>query len=366
MIHNLKPKNKKIVVGMSGGIDSAISLLLLKKQGWQPIAVSLKLPIWKNKENFLRENVCCTRESVEIARGICRKLDIPFYIFDVRADFKKEVVEYFISEFKKNKTPNPCVICNRHLKFKKLFEFAKKLGINFVATGHYAKIKFNPQTKKYELLNAKDEKKDQTYSLSFLPQKWLKNLVFPLGDYLKDEVYQIAVKEGFDFFLKKKQSQDFCFVAGKSLPCFLKEKIGEKPGVITNAKGEKLGTHRGLHFYTIGQRKGLPLNNGPYFVKEFDTRKNILIVTKNSREIARQEIILSPYHFISGELPKTKMEVNAKVRYQQKPGKAIIYPPSKGKLKIIFAKPQTAVTPGQFCVFYKKNVCLGAGIIACG
>ncbi len=360
-----KTKNKKIVVGMSGGIDSTISLLLLKKQGWQPIGVSLKLPIWKNKENFLRENVCCTRESTEAARGICRKLNIPFYIFNVRADFKKEVIKYFISEFKKNKTPNPCVICNRHLKFKKLFEFAKKHSINFVATGHYAKIKFNSQTKKYELLKAKDEKKDQTYSLSFLPRRWLKNIIFPLGDYLKEEVYQIAVKEGLDFFLKKKQSQDFCFVAGKSLPCFLKEKIGEKPGVIANTKGEKLGSHRGLHFYTIGQRKGLPLNNGPYFVKEFNVSKNILVVTKNQQEISRQEIILSPYHFISGEPPKTKTEVSAKVRYQQNPGKAIIYPPTKGKLKIIFAQPQSAVTPGQFCVFYRKNVCLGAGIINC-
>ncbi|TSC95958.1 MAG: tRNA-specific 2-thiouridylase [Parcubacteria group bacterium Athens1014_10] len=364
---------KKIIVGMSGGLDSSISLLLLKKQGWQPIGVSLKLPVWKDKKNLSRENACCKKEAVDIAKSICKKLNVPFYILDAEKDFKKEVVDYFISEVKNNRTPNPCVICNRHLKFKKLFEFAKKMKANFVATGHYAKLRFNPKTKKYELLMAKDKHKDQTYYLSFLPQKWLKKIIFPLSDYLKDEVYQLAKKEGFDFFFARKQSQDFCFAAGESLACFLQEEIGKKSGLITDAKGKKLGIHNGLHFYTIGQRKGLKLPDGPYFVKGFDISKNILIVTKNQKEIIQKEIILSPFHFISGELPKKKIELMAKVRYQQSLNKAAIFPPKKGKLKIIFKKAQRAVTPGQFCIFYlpskasakegKGKVCLGGGVI---
>lgn len=356
-------KNKKIVVGMSGGVDSTMALILLKKQGWSPIGVSLKLPIWKSKKNLLRENVCCTVESMNIAKKVCQQLKVPFHILDVRTDFQKKVVNYFISEFKNNKTPNPCVICNRYLKFKKLFQFAKKMGANHIATGHYAQIRKNLKTGKYELLKAKDKTKDQTYNLCFLPQKWLKNIVFPLGNYTKKEVYQIAKDYGFAFFLKKKQSQDFCFVAGKSLAAFLKNKIGQKPGKIMDTKGNILGEHQGLHFYTIGQRKGINLSAGPYFVKDFDIAKNILIVTKNQKEIIQKEIILSPFHFISQEFPKEKIKVMAKVRYRQPLSKATLFPFFKKKLKLVFDKPKQAVTPGQLAVFYQKEVCLGGGRI---
>lgn len=358
-------KGEKIVVGLSGGVDSFVALILLKKQGWQPVAVSLKLPVWQDKRNVLRENICCTKESCKRARNIAEKLAVPYFIFDARKDFQKKVVHYFISEFSKGRTPNPCVVCNRCLKFRKLFEFAKKHHIKYVATGHYAQTKRNPKTDEYEFLKAKDKIKDQTYFLSFLPQKWLGSIVFPLGNLTKKEVEQIAKKEGFDFWAKTaiRQSQDFCYVAGKSLHSFLEERVGKKPGKIVDSKGKVLAEHRGLHFYTIGQRKGLKLTGGPYFVKALEGRKNLLIVSKNKKEVSQKEIILRPFHFISGGTPKRKTLVIAKTRYSQAGAKATLYPAKNGKLKIIFEKPQFAVTPGQFCVFYQNNICLGAGVI---
>ena len=176
----MKKSGKKIVVGMSGGVDSSMALILLKKQGWEPVGLSLKYGIWQDKRNLIRENVCCSRESFEIARSICKKLGVSHYIFDVSKEFKKEVIDYFVLELKNNCTPNPCVVCNPKLKFKKIFQWARKNGIKYVATGHYAVTKKNSKTGEFELLKSKDKEKDQTYSLSFLPQKWLKYTIFPL------------------------------------------------------------------------------------------------------------------------------------------------------------------------------------------
>jgi len=332
----LTEKHKEIIVGMSGGVDSSMALVLLKAQGWQPIGVSLKYATWKNQNQCLEveppniENACCSAESFKIARNVCKKLNVPYYIVNVSKDFQKKVIDYFVLELKNFKTPNPCIVCNRYLKFQKLFEFAKKHKIKFIATGHYAKIKKNitteshnchlngwsprpqkilesdltlgdskQQTNKYELLTAKDTKKDQTYSLSFLPQKWLKHIIFPLGNYTKTEVYKMAEQNGFKIFLEKKQSQDFCFIANKSMKYFLEQEIGKKYGLIKDTKGNILGEHQGLHFYTIGQRKGIKLPGGPYFVAKIDILNNVLIVTKNEKELYHKEILLSPVHFIS-------------------------------------------------------------------
>ena len=359
-----KDNTKKIVVGMSGGVDSSIALILAKKQGWQPIGVSLKYAVWQDKENLLRENTCCSAESFAIAKSVCKKLDVPHYVFDVSKEFKKEVIDYFVSELKKNRTPNPCIICNRRLKFKKLFEWAKKHGVRYVATGHYAKTAKNKKTNKYELLKAKDSEKDQTYSLSFLPQKWLKNIIFPLGDYTKKEVFKLAEDEGLGFFVKRKQSQDFCFVAGKCLNCFLGKEIGREEGLIKDMAGNILGKHDGLHFYTIGQRKGINLSGGPYFVVGFDTKNNVLIVSKKESDLFSKEAALFPCHFISGEKIKKRIEIKAKIRSQGEPAKAILAPARFKKFKIIFDKPQKAITPGQFAVFYQHNICLGGGEIS--
>ena len=358
-------KNKKIVVGLSGGVDSSVSLLLLKKQGYEPIGVSLKYSAWKNKKNLLKENVCCSTESFNIARKVCDDLDVPYYIIDETVDFEKKVMGYFLSVLKKKKTPNPCLVCNRLVKFNKLFEFAKKHNIQQVATGHYAKIKENKTTGLYELLKSKDKEKDQSYFLCLLKQNQLKNIVFPLGGYNKDDVYRVAKEHGFDFFSKIKQSQDLCFVSGKSIKFYLKEEVGIEPGDIIDNKGNILGKHQGLHFYTIGQRKGINLPNGPWWVAKFNRKKNQLIVVNKENDLAlfNKNVFVSKYSFISGKIPGKIIEVKAKIRYNQKASSAKLYIRKNNLLELVFNKPQRAVASGQWAVFYKNNVCLGGGII---
>jgi len=356
-------KNERIVVGMSGGIDSSIALILLKKQGWKPVGVSLKLPVWKSKDNLSKENICCTHRSLNAAKKVCQQFKVPYFSLNTKTDFRNKVVKYFISEIKKNKTPNPCVICNRYFKIEKLFEFAKEHNIKYVATGHYARTRKNPRTKKYELLTAKDREKDQTYYLSLLTQKWLKYIVFPLGDYTKKEIYRMAKENNLNFLLQKKQSQDFCFIGDAPLKYFLEEEIGENPGFIKDINGRILGKHRGLYFYTIGQRKNIGLSGGPYFVLKKDIKHNILFVTKNKKDLEKKEIVVKNVHWISSE-PPDKERLKAKVRYRSPLIDIISLKKILGySYKITFKRPQRAITPGQFCVFYRGNVCLGGGVI---
>jgi len=349
-------------VGLSGGIDSTVSLILLKKQGWEPIGVTLKLPAWKDTSWIA--------ESINIAKKICKKLKVPYFVVDAQKDFTKKVIGYFISEIKKNKTPNPCIVCNRDFKFKKLFEMAKKMGANYVATGHYSRLRElktknkKLKTPEYQLLIAKDKEKDQSYMLSGLLQKDLKRIVLPLGGLTKKEVYKIAKKQGFKFFKKIRQSQDFCFVSGKSLPAFLKESIGEKAGDIIDENERIIGRHQGSHFFTLGQRKGINSAQGPYFVFGFDKKRNIVYVTKNQKKLFKKEIILSPYHLISGKKLKKSINARVKTRYRQELAPAKIIPKNKNSLRIIFKNPVFCPTPGQFAVFYDKEKCLGNGVIA--
>lgn len=347
---------------MSGGVDSAMALVLLKKQGWNPVGVSLKYPVWQNEKNGLRENICCSHESFAIAKSVCKKLGVSHYIFDVSKDFKKEVINYFLNRLRNYRTPNPCVMCNRYLKFKKLFEWAHRHGINYVASGHYAQVRKNWRNGKFELLCSKDKEKDQTYSLSFLSQEQLSHILVPLGSYTKKEIFQMAKTQGFKIFLKRKQSQDFCFVAGNSLDAFLTKEIGIRPGEIRDNYDQVLGKHRGLHFYTIGQRKGLGLSGGPFFVTGLDIQKNILKVARDGKELLSKEVFISPCNFISRK-PLQALRVRTKVRYRQIAARGTLYSLSRGKVKVVFDKPQRAVTPGQFAVFYQRQVCIGGGEI---
>lgn len=353
---------QKIVVGMSGGVDSSMALILLKEQGWDPVGVSLKFPVWKDPANRLRENVCCSKESFRVAKDVCGRLGVPHHIYDVSREFKKEVIGYFLGRLRSVKTPNPCVMCNRFLKFPKLLAWGQARGIRHVATGHYARVRKNPRTRRFELLKAKDTEKDQTYPLSFLDQEQLGRIVLPLGEYTKSQVYEMAEGLGFEVFLKKKQSQDFCFVAGNSLDAFLEKEIGVREGEMQDENGVVLGRHRGLHFYTVGQRKGLGLGGGPYFVAGFVPSRNILKITRNEKNLFRKELNIGPCNFI-GEVPKKPVRVHAKIRYRQNTSPALLRVFSRNKARLVFNKPQRAVTSGQFAVFYRGNVCLGAGEI---
>ena len=360
----------KVIVGMSGGVDSSVALILLKKQGYEPIGVSLKYATWDDPCSGCkkRENVCCTKESFEIAKKVCQKYGVEHHILDVSKDFKKEVIDYFVRELKSNRTPSPCVFCNPNLKFKKLIEFADEVGAEFVATGHYARVKPSQVceglTLAKELRTAKDERKDQTYSLSFLKQDQLTRIIFPLGDLTKTEVHKIAKKEGFEFFEKRPQSQDFCFVSGESYLNFLKMEIGLKPGKIIDKDRNVLGEHHGLHFYTIGQRQGIGLAGGPYFVVGKNPKTNELVVFRNEEDSARQEVVLKPYNLISiaEKDLKKPIKVMAKTRSRQPLQRATIS--VKGNsLLLIFDKPLKSITPGQIAVFYFGETCLGAGVI---
>lgn len=390
MVERKKRPKGKVIVGMSGGVDSSVALLQLVERGYEPVGVSLQYKTWQCPGVKNAENVCCSQESFQIAKKICQRFQVPHYIIDVAPYFQSEVIDYFTDELRQSRTPSPCVFCNRNLKFRKLLEFAKRVGAKYVATGHYARISKNPQSGLFELKVAKDKNKDQTYSLCFLPQEYLERIIFPLGNLTKDEVYQIAKKQkGFEIYEKRKQSQDFCFIQNDLMEKFLTKEVGEKKGRIVSEDGQKLGEHKGLHFYTIGQRKGIKLPGGPYYVIEKDTQTNTLIVSKDKSSGLKKEILLSPVFFNSGKFLNKKIKIETKIRSTQPLVEAEIGPVGKNKVKLTFSKPQPAVTPGQIAVFYlpaappaqlvqaglpadallqvmqagKGEVCLGGGVI---
>lgn len=331
---------EKIVVGFSGGVDSTLSLILLKERGYLPVAVSLKVPTWKKHINSFKKE-----------KEICKKLGIEHIILDSEKTFEKKILSYFRQSLKKNTTPNPCVVCNRDFKIKLLFDYAKKHKIKYVATGHYAKIKNK------HLYRPKDLTKDQTYGLCFLKKEWLKHLVFPLQDLTKKEVYDLIKKHSLNFS-KIKQSQDFCYLKDSSMQEYLEKEFKTKPGEIVTLDGKVLGTHKGLWHYTIGQRKGLGKAGTKYYACGFDVKKNQLIVTQNL-EKKTKEIFLEKVNLLD-HLPK---KINVKIRYSflEVPAKIELLP--NNKAKVFFEKPQAIVTPGQFCVFYFKDKCYGGGVI---
>lgn len=319
---------------MSGGIDSSVAAYLLKKKGFKPIGVHFKF--WP------LENKCCSLGSENKAREICEKLKIPFYVFSLQKEFKKEIIKPFLTSLTLNITPNPCIWCNKKIKFKILEKYRKLLKADYVATGHYALIK------QVFLYRAKDKKKDQSYFL------WQVNnfekVLFPLGNLFKKEVMDLAKKNNF-CFSNTKESQEICFIPDK-IEDFLKKNLKEKKGnIIFNNK--IIGFHKGLFYYTIGQRKGINLSNGPFYVLKKDHKKNILFVTKDKKELEKNYLMMKNVRWF-----KKASSCLAQIRYQSSLVPVII----KDK-KVIFKKPQTAVTPGQSIVFYKNNQVLGGGII---
>ena len=346
---------KKIVVGLSGGVDSAVALLLLKKQGWQPVGVSLQMAVWKNRCNALKENVCCTDESFANARRVCEKLGAPYHIYNVERAFEKRVMGYFLKELSRGRTPNPCLICNRDLKVKMLFEWAKKHGIRHVATGHYAAIEGG------KLVRASDMKKDQTYGLCLAPRAWLGKLVLPLGKMEKKQVYEIAIREGLGFYAGMPQSQDLCFVSEHAMKPFLFEKLGKREGDIVDEEGRRIGTHYGLFLYTVGQRKGLGLPSA-HFVKGFDVKKNALIVTRDRARVMGRKFSVEKFNWLAGIAPAKKFTAMVQIRTHQPEVPATIVPRGK-TLEVECAQPIEGIAPGQICAIYRGKTCLGGGPI---
>jgi len=358
-----KTKKKRVIVGMSAGVDSSVAAALLKKQGYDVVGVFLHF--WKEPgQDALRENKCCSIESQQDARKVAQKLGIHLYTVNAAKEFKKEVVDYFLQETKAGRTPNPCVACNERIKFNFLFKMMLEMDADFVATGHYAKIE--KSSVKYHLYTSSDEEKDQTYFLYNLTQKQLAKILFPIGDHQKPAVREVAKKAGLSVF-DKDESQGLCFTPEKYPTEFLKRHLKLKSGNIVDTNGKKIGEHQGLELYTIGQRRGINIGGtGPYFVVERDFKKNVLVVTndENDEQIFRRAMQVEVKNWIAGE-PKLPLETKVKIRYRHPLVRAII---KKGKLpkhyNVEFLEPQKAVTPGQSAVFYsnEKEV-LGGGII---
>jgi len=350
---------KRVIVAMSGGIDSTVAAALLKRADFDVMGIFMRT--WKGtKEEFSHhaKNKHYFLDEERRAEKAAKILNIPFYVFDIRKEFKKSVVDYFIRECKKNRTPNPCVICNKEIKFGVLLKKILSLNADYLATGHYAKLKKTEEG--YHLFRSKDRDKDQSYFLWTLGQNQLKKVLFPLGDYKKKEIRELAKK--FKLPVNNiPESQEICFIPN-TIYDFLKKYINLKKGKIITDKGEILGVHNGLPLYTIGQRRGIGQSGGPYYVLEKNIKDNLLIVTKDEKKIFKKDIFLEKVNWIFGHPPKLPIEVKAKVRYRQKEANAILSFSHK-KYFLRFKKPQRAITPGQSAVFFVGEEIIGGGII---
>lgn len=354
-------EKKKVVVGMSGGVDSSVAAYLLKEQGYDVIGITMQ--VWQEDNDFSeREGGCCSLSAVEDARRVAQKLDIPFYVFNFRKSFKEKVIDYFVQEYIDGKTPNPCIACNKYLKFDELLMKARGIGAEYVATGHYAKIE--EKGGRHLLIRADDDKKDQTYALYNFTQDQLSHTLMPCGDYTKDKIREIAKEIGLAVH-NKKDSEEICFIHDNDHGRYIKEARPKevKPGNFVDEKGNIVGKHKGIVYYTIGQRKGLGLALGkPVFVIDINPRTNEVVIGAEDK-IFKTDLIAKDTNFIPFEKLEGEMEVQAKVRYAAKPAKAKIYPLKDGKVKVSFEDKQRAITKGQSVVFYDGNVVVGGGVI---
>lgn len=351
-----------VVCGMSGGVDSSVAALLLKEQGYNVVGVFMK-----NWEETSNDGVCTAEEDYYDVKRVCTKIGIPYYTVNYSKEYYNNVFEDFLEEYKKGRTPNPDVLCNREIKFGPFLEFAKSIGADFIATGHYAKTEH--KNGKTYLLKAKDLNKDQSYFLNQLSQNQLEKVLFPLCDIEKPKVREIADKYGF-VNAKKKDSTGICFIGERNFRNFLKNYIATKEGEIVSTDGRLLGKHIGLAYYTIGQRKGLNIggrndgNGKPYFVVKKDLENNRLIVSQGEEDCLFSSGLISyKINWIPEKPSKNKFDCNAKFRYRQPDQAVSVEILENGHVKVLFKQKQRAITPGQFVVFYDGDICLGGGVI---
>ena len=344
--------NKKVIIGMSGGVDSSVAAAVLLEKGYDVIGVTMKLWSGSFEAEVTGEGGCCSLSAVEDARKVANHLGIPFYIMDFREIFEKKVVDYFTEEYKMGRTPNPCIACNKHVKFDALLKKALAMEIDYVATGHYAKVEYDENIGRYLIKKSTAGKKDQTYALYNLTQNQLKHILMPLGDYSKDETRKIAEKIGLNVAAKP-DSQEICFIPENNYARFIEERTGHKSkqGYFLNTEGEIIGKHKGIINYTIGQRKGLGIAFGrPMYVVSIDVDSGNIVLGEAGEQFSDSLIASNP-NFILFEKLEKPINVTAKIRYSAKEAQAVIKPIEENKVLVNFKEPQKAITPGQAVVF---------------
>lgn len=357
MPNEIKPK---VVVGMSGGVDSSVAAYLLKEQGYEVIGMTMQ--IWQKDAEADKDGGCCGLSAVDDARRVCQKLDIPHYVINFRDDFKKHVIDYFIEEYQNARTPNPCIACNRFVKWESMLQKALQIGADYIATGHYARVVQDETTKRYSLKQSKTLAKDQTYALYNLTQYQLEHTLMPLGDYTKDEVRVIAKDIGLAV-ASKPDSQEICFVPDDNYAKYIEEETGKKSpeGHFINKKGEVMGRHKGLIHYTIGQRKGLGLSVGkPIFVTKLNPKDNTVVLGDNE-DIFTTTVYANKLNFMPFEKLEKELKCSAKIRYSHEAAPCTIKMVDEETIVCEFEELQRAITPGQALVFYNENQVIGGG-----
>lgn len=359
-----QPNRKRVVVAMSGGVDSSVAAALLVEQGYEVIGMMMRLWSEASTGQISPANRCCTPDQMADARRVADHLGISFYVVDVRQQFRQAIVQFFLDEHEAGRTPNPCVECNRQIRFTYLLERALALGADYLATGHYARVDHSSDG--YRLRQGVDSHKDQSYVLYTLRQDQLARVLFPIGGLSKDEVRQIARERGLSV-ASKQESQDLCFLNDGDYRRFLRDNStsSQRPGPILDQSGHELGRHEGLPFYTIGQRKGLGIAAAePLFVLRKDAVQNALIVGPREA-LGVSKLTASGVNWINGTAPDTPIRAQVKIRYKATPIQATIMPVSgEGqKAEVLFDEQAYGVTPGQAAVFYDDDICLGGGLI---
>lgn len=358
-----RPEDTRVVVGMSGGVDSSVTAYLLKQQGYDVIGIFMKN--WDDTDEF---GHCTAEDDFQDVRRVCEQIGIPYYTVNFEKEYMEKVFQYFLDEYKRGRTPNPDVMCNREIKFGELLDKVMDLGADYIATGHYARVEFRDGA--YRLLRGVDSNKDQSYFLNALDQHQLSKTMFPLGSLTKPQVREIAEKAGLAT-AKKKDSTGICFIGERNFREFLQNYLPAKPGDIETVDGEVIGRHDGLMYYTLGQRQGLGIGGGhgktgePWFVVDKDLERNVLIVAEGAGHprLYSTRLIATDVNWISGKEPASSFTCTAKFRYRQPDQGVTVHLREGNTVEVVFDQPQKAVTPGQAVVFYNGEECLGGGTI---